>query len=358
MSGLSHETASRIRRHLGLYQNALEGVILIPIVSGKMLKVPLDLAGVGIQGERRICVEDVATLCVSLDRSPRNGHRHADIDQVKVRIVARGNPCGASAALLVWKSSPGFTSGLPLLWDRMRAPQLLTRLHVVGRDPATRVDVVAAGHSGDDLTVDDLGPAGVMVSDGPIPDLVLPYHVARTGVEGNQIGVVCGDEEMVAVQRGVAVDARQGCRVVDPLAAVLPDDRSVARVHRLDEVARLGQEHDTVVHQRGRLLLTRRHGPGPGQAERAHVRRVDLIERAVPPSVVGSAPHEPLTVRRAEQHVLGYGRVGVHERLGARKGGHTENTDEGGENTGGDGSSCESVPWNSDKRGHLTSLLV
>ena len=197
--GIQPRDSVGVRRHLGLYQDALEGVILVPIVSWKVLEVPLDLAGIGVEGQRGVGVENIASACVSLKRSPRDGHRHADIDQVQLRIVTRGNPGGASPALLVRKGPPGLASGLSSLGDGAGAPQLLARLQVVGRDPTSRVDVVTAGHARDDLTLDDHRPAGVVLADRPITDLMLPYHLSRASIEGDQEGVVRGNDEMVSV---------------------------------------------------------------------------------------------------------------------------------------------------------------
>ena len=151
------------------------------------------------------------------------------------------------------------------------------------------------------------------MSDGPISDLVLPHDLTGASVERDQVGVVCGKDELVAVECRVTVGARQVRRVLDALAPVFPQDGAVRGVHGLDEVACLGKKHDAIVHERGRLLQARLHGPRPCQTEAAHVGRIDLVERAVPPVVVGTAPHEPLAVRRVEQHVLRHGCVVIQE---------------------------------------------
>ena len=132
-------------------------------------------------------------------------------------------------------------------------------------------------------------------------------------------GVVGGDEQLVVVEGAVAVDAGQGRRMVDLLPAILPEARAVAHVEGLDEVARLHQEHHPVVHERRRLLPPLPHGPRPREPQAADVRRVDLIERTVPPVAVGPPPHRPVLRRRVQQHVPGHRRVAVGD--GLRRGG-------------------------------------
>ena len=188
----------------------------------------------------------------------------------------------------------------------------------MGRDPAARVQVIAARHAGDDAPLDHHRTAGIVLANGPVAHLHVPFDLARTGIEGHEVGVVGGDEQLVPVERTVAVDAGERGAVLDLLAAVFPDARPVADVERFDEVARLHQEHHAVVDERRRFLAALRHRPGPRQAQAAHVGRVDLIERAVPPVTVGPPPHQPVAGRRVDQHLLGHGLVVALARLRCR----------------------------------------
>ena len=77
------------------------------------------------------------------------------------------------------------------------------------------------------------------------------------------------------------------------------------------------QVHDPVVHEGRRLLRTRLvHGPRPHELKLAHIGPVDLIERAVPPRIVGAPPVEPVSWSGVAQRLLGdrtkVGRLG-HE---------------------------------------------
>ena len=125
------------------------------------------------------------------------------------------------------------------------------------------------------------------------------------------MGVVGADEQPVLVEGPVAAGARQRGAVLDPRPAILPQTGAVAHVQRLDVVARLHQEHDAVVDERRGLLQALGHGPRPGETQAAHVGRVDLVERAVAPVVVGAPPHRPVARRRVDEHLLGHRRVVV-----------------------------------------------
>jgi hypothetical protein len=47
----------RIRAQLGVDEGALVGPILVPVVAGEVLVIPQQLAGVGIERQRRVAVE-------------------------------------------------------------------------------------------------------------------------------------------------------------------------------------------------------------------------------------------------------------------------------------------------------------
>ena len=284
-------------------------MVEVPFVVRGVLEVPHDLARVGVEGEGGVRVEDVAVSGAALHRAPRNRHPDAGVDQVQLGVVARRVPRGAAAPQLVGDVAPGVVTELAFTGNGVRAPHLLAGPGVVGRDPAARVEVVAARHAGHHAALDDLRPAGVVLADLPVADRHVPHHLAGARVEGHQVGVVGADEQLVLVEGSVAVRAGQRGAVLDPRPAILPQPGAVAHVERLDVVARLHQEHDAVVHERRRLLQAFGHGPGPGQAQAAHVGGVDLVERAVAPVVVGAPPHRPVARRRVDEHLLGDRRV-------------------------------------------------
>src|SRR5690606_26149300 len=182
----------------------------------------------------RVRVEDVLVAGTALSGAPGDRHGDAVVDEVEVGVVARRVPGRTAQTALVRHVAPRLTAGLADRGDRVRAPQLLTGVGVVRRDPAAGVDVVAAGHALHDLAVDHDGAARVVVADRPVADLLLPGDLTGLDVQSDEVGVVRGDDQLVLVEDAVAVGGRQGGDVVDDLAPVLPEEGAVAGVDRLD----------------------------------------------------------------------------------------------------------------------------
>jgi hypothetical protein len=150
------------------------------------------------------------------------------------------------------------------------------------------------------------------------PNLSLPDDLAGSRIERDKVSVVRGDEKFVPEERAVAIRAGQDGRMLYTRTGIFPDERPVACVQRFYEIAGLWQEHDSVVDERRRFLQARFHRPRPGETEVRDVRRIDLIERAVAPVIVGPPPCEPSAVRWIEQHGLADRRVALAQRLCAR----------------------------------------
>ena len=294
-------------------------MVEVPLVVGDVLEVPDDLAGVGVEGERGVGVQDVAVAGAALHRAPRDRHPDAGEDEVQLGVEAGRVPGRAAPPVLVGNVSPALVAELAPGGNGVRAPHLGAGVGVVGRHPTAGVEVIAAGHAGDDASLDHHRAARVVLADGPVADRDVPLDLAGPGVQGDEVGVVGGDEQLVVVEGAVAVDAGERRRMLDPLPPVLPEARAVAHVEGLDEVARLHQEHHPVVHERGRLLPALSHGPGPRETQAADVGRVYLVKRTVPPVAVGPPPHRPVARRRSRQHVPGHRRVAVGD--GLRRGG-------------------------------------
>ena len=94
---------------------------------------------------------------------------------------------------------------------------------------------------------------------------------------------------------------------------ILPEQRAGGGVERLDHVAGVGQIHHAVVDERGRLVAAVAHRPDPGELQVADIVAVDLVERAVAPSVVGPPIDQPVVRVGIQQH-----RVGDRGALGDR----------------------------------------
>ena len=78
-------------------------------------------------------------------------------------------------------------------------------------------------------------------------------------------------------------------------------------VDGLHVVPRVRHVEDAAVGQRGPLLRALGQGPGPHELQVADVVAVHLVERAVAPAVLRTAPHEPVARRRILEHGVGDG---------------------------------------------------
>ncbi len=170
-----------------------------------MLKVPLDLAGFGVQRQCRICIEDIAISAAALHRAPRDRHADADVDQAELGVVARRHPCGAAAPVFLAHVAPAVVTEFSGAWDRASAPDFLSRLRVVSRYPTAGVDVVTTGHACDYAPLDDLRASRVMLADRPVSDALFPNDFARTCIESDEIRIVRCNEQLVSVQHAVAI---------------------------------------------------------------------------------------------------------------------------------------------------------
>src|SRR5690606_7021217 len=101
--------------------------------------------------------------------------------------------------------------------------------------------------------------------------------------------------DLVSVQREATYGACQAApRAFRQLAAVLPDQFARRGVKRLYHVERVGEEHDPVVDQGGRLVDAGFHRPDPCQLQIIDVLGGDLVQRAVTPGVQGTTPVDPV----------------------------------------------------------------
>src|ERR1700739_3616300 len=118
------------------------------------------------------------------------------------------------------------------------------------------------------------------------------------------MSIACRSEYFVSVDRDVSLNpvALAAC----PCRAVFPKQVSRRGVQRLDDPVRVRQVHGPVVDKRRSLLSACViHRPRPSELKSLYVPRVDLIERAVPPRVVGTPPVEPIARSGIAQHGLG-----------------------------------------------------
>ena len=177
-----------------------------------MLVVPFKLAGIRIDGEGRVRIHRIGLHAWLLGqgaahfRDPRIGLAGAVEHQVLVGIVGAGNPCRGAESALQRQAVPGVVVRVAWMRDGVDAPQLGAGLDVVaGDEAAAGLGVAAAGHALDDLAVDDERAARIAPALGPIGGGVVPRDLAGLGVEGNDMGIRGRDDELVVVDRHVAL---------------------------------------------------------------------------------------------------------------------------------------------------------
>src|ERR1700674_3084032 len=117
-------------------------------------------------------------------------------------------------------------------------------------------------------------------------------------------------EYLVSVDRDVSLDAVALAAGTSgrlcPLRTIFPKQVSRRGVQRLNDAVRVRQIHDPVVDKwRSLLSACVFHRPRPSELKSLDVPRIDLIERAVPPRVVGAPPVKPIARSGIAQHGLG-----------------------------------------------------
>src|SRR5262249_61541955 len=107
----------------------------------RMLKVPYELAGIGMDGERRIGIEVRARAGPARKFGVRNRRCGAPEDQIELGIVAAGTPERAALALRERHAVPGGFSRIAGPGNRVDAPQFPAGLRVMGGQETTAAGV-------------------------------------------------------------------------------------------------------------------------------------------------------------------------------------------------------------------------
>ena len=324
------ELAGRHQRLAGLPvdrqvdEHALVDVVEVPGVVLQVLAVPAQFPGIGLDRQRGIRIERIVAEAFLLWRGaahvgePGIGLAGAVEHHVLLGIVAAGNPGRGTEAAFQRQAVPGNGVGIGLARDGVHAPLLLTGRRVVAGDiAAARLRVAATLHALHDRAAGDERAGGMAPAFGPVAGGVVPDDLAGLGVEREQVCVGGGDDQVALIDRHVAVGeiAAVGQHLGRQRALVFPDQVAGGAVERLHLVGIVEDVDDAVVRDRGHLGGTIGHRPGPGHLQVLHIVLVDLLERAVAVAVIGAPPHQPIAVRRIEQHLVGDGRQ-VPGRIG------------------------------------------
>ena len=169
----------------------------------QMLVVPHDLAGVGIERERRVVVQVLLVDTAQHELGGRRRHGRSDIDEIQNRVVAWHHPRPDVPTLLVRHITPRLVTRLARRGYRPRAPQLRTGSGVVRRDD-TRLGATPrrAAATGDDFSVRNDRTRGLVRRVlGVIEHLGLPHDATRRGVQSKDEVVNAGIDDQVVIDR-------------------------------------------------------------------------------------------------------------------------------------------------------------
>ena len=279
----------------------------IPVVDvvRRELEVPLQLAGVGVEGHHRVGVEVVALPHRAV--VVRAGVAGAPVQEVQLRVVGAGHP-GRRPAGAPGVAGPGAVVGMVRPRRGVKAPLARAALDVVGVDHAADA-VLAPGHAGEDLVSDDERRGRLAVARRRFLHLGLPQDAAGAGVERHQVRVQGAHDHPVALHRHPAVvAAATDDHLVRQRVLVAPPGPAGGRVERDDRAGRFGDVHHAVDHQRRRLgPVEHRELVDPGYLQAADVLPVDPIEAGVAPGLVVARIRQPVVrlVRRVDQALGG-----------------------------------------------------
>ena len=126
---------ARIGRHRRVDQQPLIRMVQVPVVV-EVLVIPADLAGIAVDGERRVVIEVLVLDTAEHELRRRRGHGRADIHEVQFRVVAGHHPGPDVHPLFVGHAAPGLVAWLPGRRDGPAPPQLVPGACVVGHDDA------------------------------------------------------------------------------------------------------------------------------------------------------------------------------------------------------------------------------
>src|SRR5262249_25282155 len=165
------------------HQALAETGIVVPVVVRDFLEVPLQLAGVDVEGEHRRRVE-VVTGPRAAPVVVRRGVCRAPVDEVERRIVRAGHPTAAAAELA------GVTApALGILFDRVELPPLAAVGGSRGLGLALARQLTRR-LADDDLVLDDQRRTGeVAAALLRLEDLLLPDDLAGLLIEREHAAV-------------------------------------------------------------------------------------------------------------------------------------------------------------------------
>src|SRR5256714_1902401 len=166
--------------------------IVVAVVVLGVLEVPLHLAGLGIEGDRRVGEQVVAgTIGGVVARRRIAG---APVREVARRIVGAGDVERAAAgAPRLGLVLPGLAAGLARRRNDEGLPLHVAGLRIERGEPVAHAIVAARGADQDGVFGDERGSGEFEI--GLVADLLVPHDFARLLVGGDHAAVVAGDRD-------------------------------------------------------------------------------------------------------------------------------------------------------------------
>jgi hypothetical protein len=278
--------------------------VVVPDVVVHLLKVPLVLSGLHLDGDHRDGVEVIAGAhgAVVIGTGVAGG----EIDKPELRVDRRRLPDRRAAVLPgVAPFRPRFGARLTRSRDRVERPDEPPVSRVERLDAAAR-SLVGAGKAGDHHAVEVDRGGGDREVVLPALGLDRPRHPACRALDRHELAIELPDEHHVLAERHTLVvptAANRGDGGVD-VRRVLPEDFASVDRQRKHVVGTRAHVGHTVGHQRLRKARVLRGGAGAAQPraphalELRHVVAVDRLERRVALVVEVAAIGGPATERQ------------------------------------------------------------
>ena len=237
---------------------------VIPVVAGRGLVVPDQLAGFGSQRQDRCQVQVVPPTGTSVRARPGRAVAGSDVQQVEFRVVGHRVPGGSAPAHFPPLAIPGFDGAFQLgVLERLawiaghgvEAPGLLARVGAVSGD-VTSHEALPSAVSNDYQVLHAARCARDRVGKTRVGGLNLPVQGSARRVQREQTAVN-GSAVDGALPQGNAsvhhVATGVGTGLARDFRGVPPQQLAAARVQRTDHAPVAGHVHAPVCDDRSRL---------------------------------------------------------------------------------------------------------
>src|SRR5213594_3247231 len=212
-----HQALDRTAVALDVHQQRRRHLVPVPGIIPVVLVIRADLARVGVEREHRGRIEVVARALIA---HPLRTVAGAPVGEIQLGIVVAGDP-DRRPARLPRIALPRLRAGLARRRDREGLPRRLAAARVQRLDEAADAQLTA-GDTDHDLPPRDQGRQGHVVATLVVLDRLVPHHLARLGVERDDVRIERSEIDLVFVQAHAAVGWVQLEEVVGQLALVTP----------------------------------------------------------------------------------------------------------------------------------------